>query len=151
MSEQPIYDEVLIRPIDIERDAADLAEMWMASELAWPDGLNRGVPVTPELAAEWENEGRVLTTYVAELGGKVVGYCAFQKGEGKKEGEPYLAVLNVHPGYHGHSIGRKLIQRTIERSVAEGWKYQTLHTWSANYKAVPAYKKTGHFWAGTAL
>ena len=147
MSDHSVYDDVLIRPLDIERDAEGLAEMWMASELAWPDGANRGIPVTPELAAEWEAERRLLIAYVAEIDGKVVGYCSFQKGEDEKEGEPYLGLLNVHPGYHGHSIGRKLVQTTIERSVAEGWKYQTLHTWSANFKAVPAYKKTGHFWA----
>ena len=30
--------------------------------------------------------------------------------------------------------------------MQQGWVYQTLGTWSANFKSVPAYKKTGHFW-----
>ncbi len=139
--------KVVIRPLDLDRDAEGLARMWNESDLAWPGSWTDGVPVTADLVRERERSQRLLIVYVAEVDGEVAGYCSFEEGEhGHPRGEGYLDLLNVNPKYHGHSIGRRLIQATIERSVQEGWKRQTLGTWSANFKAVPAYKKTGHFW-----
>ena len=138
--------DIIIRPLDIARDAEGLAEMWNASDLQWPGSWTEGLPITPEIVRTWERERRALAVYVAEADGKIVGYCSFMDGHHGHEGEGYLALLNVHPGYQKRSIGRRLIQATIERSVQEGWQRQTLGTWSANFKAVPTYKKTGHFW-----
>jgi len=146
-SSAPPEPNVIIRPLDLERDAEGLARMWNESDLAWPGTWTDGVPVTAEMVRERERSQRMLVVYVAEVDGEIVGYCSFEEGEdGHPKGEGYLHLLNVNPRYHGHSIGRRLIQATIERSVREGWKRQTLGTWSANFKAVPAYKKTGHFW-----
>ncbi len=139
-------DRVIIRPMDIARDAEGLARMWNESDLAWPGTWSDGVPFTPEIMREWHEEDHLLVVYVAQVGDDIAGYCSFTEGHGRNKGGGYLAVLNVVPRFHGRSIGRRLIQKTIERSVQEGWKRQTLGTWSANFKAVPAYKKTGHFW-----
>lgn len=138
--------DVIIRPIDIDRDAESLAVMWNESDLQWPGAWTDGVPWTAELVRRVEEEDRNLVTFVAEVDGKIVGYCSFQDGHRDLFGEGYLALLNVHPGYQKRSIGRRLIQATIERSVQEKFPRQTLGTWSANFKAVPTYKKTGHFW-----
>ena len=138
--------DVIIRPIDIDRDAEGLAAMWNASDLQWPGSWTDGAPVTAEMVREWETDMRHLVTYVAEVDGVVVGYCSFSDEHGSHSGEGYLALLNVHPDYQKRSIGRRLIQATIERSAQEGFQRQTLGTWSANFKAVPTYKKTGHFW-----
>jgi len=133
-----------IRPLDLERDAEQLAAMWNASDQQWPLSWTHGVPLDEEIIRLREEEYRTLVTLVAELEGKVVGYCSFAEME--EGGRGYLLLLNVHPSYQGRSIGRRLIQETIARSVEKGWKRQTLDTWPANFKAVPTYKKTGHFW-----
>ena len=138
--------DVIIRPIDLDKDADGLAAMWNASDLQWPWSWTEGVPITPDMVREWETEGRVTVTYVAEVDGEIAGYCSFMGEHRGHRDEGYLALLNVHPKYQKRSVGRRLIQKTIERSLQEGWQRQTLGTWSANFKAVPAYKKTGHFW-----
>ena len=146
-SNGPSEPNVIIRPLDLDRDAEGLARMWNESDMAWPGSWTDGVPVTADAVRERETSLRMLVVYVAEVNGEIVGYCSFEEGEsGRPKGEGYLDLLNVNPRFHGHSIGRRLIQATIQRSVQEGWKRQTLGTWSANFKAVPAYKKTGHFW-----
>jgi len=138
--------EVIIRPIDWERDAEGLATMWNASDLVWPGSFTRGVPVTAEMMREWPLDARRVATFVAVADGQIVGYSDFLEGLQDSDGEGYLNVLGVHPWYHGRSIGRRLIQATVDYSVKVGWPRQMLHTWTANFKAVPAYKKTGHFW-----
>lgn len=142
----PTPDNIIIRPLDIDRDAEALARMWNESDLAWPGSFTDGIPFTAEIVREWEAEQSPLAVYVAEVDGEIAGYCSFEEGHRGTKGEGYLHLLNVSPRFHGRSIGRRLIQETIARSVQEGWKRQTLGTWSANFKAVPAYKKTGHFW-----
>ncbi len=139
--------DVIIRPIDIERDLEGLVDMWNASDLQWPGSWNNGVPTTAAMVREWFEEDRQTVIYVAEIDGEIAGYCSFEKGFGNATDEGYLGLLNVAPQFQKRSIGRKLIQATIERSVQEGWKRQSLDTWTANFKAVPTYKKTGHFWA----
>lgn len=138
--------DVTIRPIDLDRDAESLAAMWNESDQQWPGGWNDGVPITVEWVQRHEREQRALVTFVAEVDNKIVGYCSYWDGGRGRPGEGYLALLNVHPAYQKRSIGRRLIQATIERSVQERYTRQTLGTWSANFKAVPTYKKTGHFW-----
>ncbi|MFO7696395.1 MAG: GNAT family N-acetyltransferase [Anaerolineae bacterium] len=141
--------EAIIRPLDIERDCQKLADLFNESEPAWPGGFTGGLPLTEANVREWMEAERTLVTYVAEDGERLVGFCSFLENTPWPTGQydsGYLDLLNVHPDYHGQSIGRRLLQATIERSVKEGWVYQTLGTWSANFKSVPAYKKTGHFW-----
>jgi len=141
--------EAVIRPIDLERDCALLADLFNESEPAWPGGFTDGIPLTEAEIRDWMRDERTLVTLVAEADGRLVGFCSFLEGTpwpSGQYGSGYLDLLNVHPDYHGNSIGRRLLQATIEYSVKQGWVYQTLGTWSANYKAVPAYKRTGHFW-----
>jgi GNAT superfamily N-acetyltransferase len=141
--------DAIIRPLDIERDCQKLADLFNESEPAWPGGFTSGLPLTSENVREWMESERTLVTLVAEADNRLVGFCSFLENTPWPSGQydsGYLDLLNVHPAYHGRSIGRRLLQATIERSVQEGWVYQTLGTWSANFKSVPAYKKTGHFW-----
>jgi GNAT superfamily N-acetyltransferase len=134
-----------IRPLDLDRDAERLATMWNESDDGWPGSWTSGQPMTAEMIREWERDTEHLAVFVAEIDDEIVGYCSLS--ESTRKGEGYLGLLNVNPRFHGHSIGRRLIQATIDVSIEKGWQRQTLHTWSANYKAVPTYKKTGHFWA----
>lgn len=141
--------EIIIRQLDIEQDCQKLADLFNESESSWPGGFTAGLPITEANAREWMESERTLVTFVAEDGDRLVGYSSLFEGTPWPTGQydsGYLELLNVHPDYHGRSIGRRLLQATIERSVQQGWVYQTLGTWSANFKSVPAYKKTGHFW-----
>jgi RimJ/RimL family protein N-acetyltransferase len=98
------------------------------------------------MVREWPLDMRRVAAFVAEVDGQIVGYCDFSESFMDRDGEGYLPLLGVHPQYHGQSIGRRLIQATIDYALKVGWERQTLGTWPANFKAVPAYKKTGHFW-----
>jgi GNAT superfamily N-acetyltransferase len=141
--------DVTIRPMEIDRDCEGVAALFNASNPGWPGGFTEGIPFTTQLVREWVEEERNLVIYLAEAGGQIVGYCTFMENTPWPSGlygAGYLGLLNVHPDYHGRSIGRRLLTATIERSVQEGWARQTLGTWSANFKSVPAYKRTGHFW-----
>ena len=138
--------DVIIRPIDLAKDAQGLADMWNASDLQWPGTFCRGVPFTAAMVREWEAEERMLAVLVAEVDGQIAGFCTFMHSHDSHDDEGYLVVLNVHPKYQQRSIGRKLIQATVACSVKERFQRQTLETWSANFKAVPTYKKTGYFW-----
>ncbi|MEN6478778.1 MAG: GNAT family N-acetyltransferase, partial [Anaerolineales bacterium] len=84
--------------------------------------------------------------YLAEVDGEIAGYASLVEGEQGQQGEGYLDLLNVNPKFHGLHIGRKLVQTCVNRAIQEGFKRHTLGTWSNNLKAVPVYKKTGHFW-----
>ena len=139
--------DVTIRLLDLDRDADRIADMWNASNSQWPATWTRGAIYTGEIIREQHQENRYAAVFVAEIDGLIAGYCSFMDGgHTPYTGEGYLAVLNVRPEYQGLSIGRRLIQATIAHSIERGWKRQTLGTWSANFKAVPTYKKTGHFW-----
>ncbi len=140
---------VTIRPLDLDRDCQAVATLFNSSDPGWPGGFTEGITITPQIVHEWLSEERNLVVYLAEADDQIVGFCSFMEGTPWPSGlygAGYLGLLNVHPDYHGRSIGRRLLQATIERSVQEGWARQTLGTWAANFKSVPAYKRTGHFW-----
>lgn len=120
--------------------------MWNASDDGWVGSWTRGVPFTAEKAREFEENRPSMVVYLAEVDGEIAGYCSFWNGHHGLHDEGYLALLNVSTKFQGRSIGRRLIQTTIERSIQEGWQRQSLGTWQSNFKAVPTYKKTGHFW-----
>lgn len=141
--------DVIIRSLDPTRDYPGVATMFNESNRAWPGGFTDGIPMTAESVREWIEGQRNLEIYVAEVDGQIAGYATFMEDTpwpSGYSGVGYLDLLNVHPDHQGHSIGRKLLTATIERSVQEGWARQTLGTWPANFKAVPAYKRTGHYW-----
>jgi len=134
--------ELVIREMDLERDAEGIARMFNESDLAWPGTFIEGQPMTAEMIRDWHTDSAFVAVYLAVVDGEIAGYASF-------EGEPdqgYLDLLNVNPRFHGLSIGRKLVQTCVNRAIQEGHKRHTLGTWSNNLKAVPVYKKTAHFW-----
>ena len=138
--------EVIIRPLDIAKDAQGLADMWNASNLQWPGNFTGGIPATASEICEWAQEENPAEVWIAQVGDEIAGYCSLMEGCHGRMNEGYVDLLNVHPKYQGRSIGRRLLQASIAHSVGKKWHKQTLGTWSANFKAVPTYKKTGHFW-----
>ena len=140
-------EEFVIREVDIQKDAAKLAEMWRASDDQWPGTWSGGTEITPAMVMEGYERERMLNVYVVETpeGDKIVGYCGLNERQEEK-GVGYVDLLNVQPGYQGRSLGRRLLQRCIERCVELKFHLLTLHTWAGNLKAVPLYKKVGFFW-----
>lgn len=139
-------DEFILRSVDIDKDAEALARMWNESDDQWPGSWTGGVPMTAERMKRWYQEEDVLDVLIwANDAGVIAGYCSMQKFI-EEEGVAYIALLNVHPGYQKQSLGRKVLQEYIQRSIKLGFKRLDLHTWSGNLKSVPLYKKTGFFW-----
>jgi len=58
----------------------------------------------------------------------------------------YVAYLAVHQDFHGKKFGKRLLLACVITGCDMGYKRIDLHTWPANLKSVPLYKKTGFFW-----
>jgi len=139
-------DDFILRPLDIEQDAEELARMWNESDDQWPGTLTGGVPMTAESMRRWHEREAAIDVLVWESPeGRIVGYCSFQK-DPEEEGVGYVSMLNVHPAYQKRSLGRRFLTTYVERCIELGFRRLDLHTWPGNLKAVPLYKKTGFFW-----
>jgi hypothetical protein len=62
-----------------------------------------------------------------------------------------VSLLSVVPDLHGKKIGKKLLLDAVDRVARMGYYRIDLHTWPANMKAVPLYKKTGFFWVPDSM
>ncbi len=126
-------------------DNQGLADMWNQSQSAWPTGFGGNVAFTAERVAEDMKKQQALFYLVAEDRGKIIGYCWVSLYP-REPDACYVALLNVHPAYHGQGVGKGLLLESIKRAVRKGYYRVDLHTWPSNIKAVPLYKKTGFFW-----
>lgn len=127
------------------RYARLLAELWNASDAGWPTGLVRLRPKTAAEALEWERRMDSIARFLAMDGRRPIGYARLFEWWGSSDGT-YVQWLNVDPAYHGKGVGKALILKTIERTIAEGYPREDLHTWPGNEKAMPLYKRTGFMW-----
>ncbi|HNT77263.1 MAG TPA: GNAT family N-acetyltransferase [Anaerolineae bacterium] len=140
-------NDFIIREIDMPADAERLAVMWQASDDQWPGTMSRGIPITPQWVMDMHTEQKMLAIYVAETTdhSRIVGYCSLCERPAEKN-TGYLATLNVQPDHQGLGIGRRLVQRCVDRCTELGFHLLAINTWSANLKSVPTYKKCGYFW-----
>ncbi len=127
------YDETL---------APALAEMWNESSDCWNGFVSRE---TAQSVAKTEKTSPHLKLWLALDGKKVVGYCKLQQYAYDSD-TLYIRLLNVHPAYHGHGIGKELVLRCVRETIKLGVPRLDLYTWAGNTKAVPLYKKCGFFW-----
>ncbi len=138
-------EEANLRLIDPVRDAVALAEMWNESDLEWPGTWNEGTPRTAQNIRDWHEREIYLAVYVWDEGGKIGGYCTLIHDQQDDEAL-YLPLLNVSPEFQGRSIGRKMLVRSVEKTIEEKRPRLDLDTWSGNVKAMAAYKRTGFCW-----
>jgi ribosomal-protein-alanine N-acetyltransferase len=97
-----------------------------------PDVIERTRKAYETFAPETEAE-----VWIAELAGKVVGWCA-------REGSPnYISDVWVLPDCQGRGIGRALVLHACERIRAEGHQTATIHTHARNAGAVRLYERCG--------
>jgi len=122
--------------------AESLAEMWNRSNDEWGGGTSVR---SAEQVRQSEENSDAIAVFIAICNDEVVGYCSL--GEYHEDtGALYIQLLNVRPDFHGHKIGKQLVLRAVEETIRLGWPRVDLHTWGANMKAVPLYKRCGFFW-----
>ncbi len=126
-------------------DIDGLVEMWRESRDGWPPGFFGAAEISAASVAHEENCSGALFSVLALLKGRVVGCCRTSPYGGEPEAS-YVSVINVLPGMQGRGIGKALLLDAVRRSAEMGLDRIDLHTWPANMKAVPLYKKTGFFW-----
>jgi len=140
-----LEQEVIVREMDLDRDAAGLAEMWNASDLQWPGTRTRGVPFTARRVRRALAHTESLQAAVAEVGGRIAGFC-LSWVDPDDAAVVYVASLNVSPDFQGRGIGRRLLRGAIDKAIEGGFDRVHLGTWPGNTKALPLYKKSGFFW-----
>ena len=131
-------------------NAAAVARMWSESRDGWPPGFLGASEFTAESIEMEENSSGKLYTVLAMEGSRVVGYCRTTPYGGEPDAA-YVALLNVVPDLHGRKLGKKLLLDAVRRTADDGYYRIDLHTWPANLKAMPLYKKTGFFWVPDSM
>jgi GNAT superfamily N-acetyltransferase len=125
--------------------AKGVATMWSESREGWPPGFLGASEFTAESVEMEEQSSGKLFTVLALDGDRVVGFCRTTPYGGEPDAA-YVALVNVVPDLHGKKIGKRLLLDAVERTAERGYYRIDLHTWPANLKAMPLYKKTGFFW-----
>ncbi len=131
-------------------NAQAVARMWTESRDGWPPGFLGASEFTTESVEMEENSSGKLFTVLAIKGDRVVGYCRTTPYGGEPDAA-YVALLNVVPDLHGKKLGKKLLLDAVRRTADDGYYRIDLHTWPANIKAMPLYKKTGFFWVPDSM
>ncbi len=139
-----------MNPIFVYRDYRDsdvdaVVRMWKESRSGWPPGFFGASEISASSIIQEEKSSGRLFTVLAFLEDRVVGFCRTSPYGGEPDAS-YVDLINVVPDMHGRGIGKALLLDAVSRSVEFGMKRIDLHTWPANMKAVPLYKKTGYFW-----
>ncbi len=85
-----------------------------------------------------------ITTWVAEVDGKVVGFVAYELNDNTKNGEVHL--LAVHPEYQNHGIGTELNIFALQKMKESGMKLAALGTGGdeGHAPARKSYEKAGY-------
>jgi len=133
-----------------DSDADAVAKMWEESREGWPPGFFGASATTAESVRQEERSSGGLFTALAWLGDRAVGFCKTTPYGGEQDAT-YVALLSVVPDLHGKKIGKKLLLDAVTRVADKGYYRIDLHTWPANTKAVPLYKKTGFFWVPDSM
>ena len=135
----------IILEIYKKHHAKAVATMWAESREGWPPGFLGASEFTAESVEMEEQSSGKLFTVLALDGNRVVGFCRTTPYGGEPDAA-YVALVNVVPDLHGKKIGKRLLLDAVERTALKGYYRIDLHTWPANLKAMPLYKKTGFFW-----
>ncbi len=75
----------------------------------------------------------------ARVGGLVVGYAGLMFGPD----EAHVTTLAVHPSWHRHQIGTRLMANLVRASAARGARHLTLEVRMSNEPAQAMYRRFG--------
>jgi len=145
-----------IRPLN-NSDINDLVELsllaWEPVFTAWEQIL--GPKLYPiAIYPDWRKSQKDVvekgcsnenfTTWVAEQGGKVVGFVAYELNDNNKIGE--VQLLAVHPEYQNHGIGTELNNFALEKLKEAGMKLAVVGTGGdeGHAPARKSYEKAGY-------
>jgi GNAT superfamily N-acetyltransferase len=138
-------DEFFIREYRDE-DLPALALHWKESVGGWPPGFMAQVgDCTEESIREWLMRKKYFAVWLGWLGDRIVSFISYARYFDDVD-VTYVDLFNAHPSYHGKGYGRAVLVKAVERAVRDKVKRLDLHTWAANLKAMPLYKKCGFFW-----
>ena len=144
------YMENIRFEIYTESHADAVAAMWSESREGWPPGFLGASEFTAASVEMEENSSGKLFTVLAIENTRIVGYCRTTPYGGEPDAA-YVALLNVVPDLHGRKIGKNLLLDAVTKTADSGYYRIDLHTWPANLKAMPLYKKTGFFWVPDSM
>jgi len=125
--------------------AQDQAELFNRSDPGWPSTITHGLPFTAKDVRITEARARTLDAWMAYEGRRPVGFVRLTEMWGDNEAA-YVSFLNVEPGARGKGVGKALIFRCLQESIARGYPRLDLHTWPGNDRAMRLYKRTGFQW-----
>ncbi|MFM7079147.1 MAG: GNAT family N-acetyltransferase [Bacteroidota bacterium] len=98
-----------------------------------------------KLSEELENPDSIF--YFAIVDKNPVGYLKVNKADAQTELKENKSVeierIYVLREYHGKEVGKKLCDKAIELSIAEGAEYVWLGVWERNTRAIRFYEKNG--------
>lgn len=84
----------------------------------------------------------IAITLVAEVNGKVIGFCNITEYEGGDMGHVCALGVAVTKEYRNMGIGTALMKNIMKRAKGH-WKIITLTVVSVNYSAIKFYKRLG--------
>lgn len=145
-----------IRPFD-NNDINDIVQLsllaWEPVFTAWEQILGPQLyPIaiypdwrkSQQLAVEKVCHDERITTWVAEVAGRVVGFVAYELNDNTKNAEVHL--LAVHPEYQNHGIGTELNILALQKMKESGMKLAALGTGGdeGHAPARRSYEKAGY-------
>lgn len=101
-----------------------------------------GPPLEKTTAFVTGNVKNGLPQFVADKGGKIVGWCDAIPGDGGRAhiGGLGMGVLKEH---RGKGIGQRLLEATIKGARAMGLEKIELSVYFSNFPAIALYRKAG--------
>lgn len=124
-----MMSEIIIRDIKIE----DLDDIMEVEELSFH------TPWSRESFIKEITENKLALYIVAEIDGKVVGYC----GIWIIVDEGHITNVAVHPEYRGNAIGKKLVKALIAKCKKINIEQLTLEVRVNNDVAIHLYESFG--------
>jgi len=94
---------------------------------------------------KWEDFGKYLIIYVAEVDRRLCGLVAIKKVDAKTT---KLKRMYILPSCQRKGIGKELLDKVVEFSKVEGFKEIILTTYPEMKSAVEFYKKHGFYQRG---
>ncbi|MHA2365892.1 MAG: GNAT family N-acetyltransferase, partial [Candidatus Hodarchaeales archaeon] len=143
---QETQENINIRTLKVPEDGSELAKLFNAFNKIWDGGFVGEGKNTSEMALDIVTRTKTIDTYVAEdASNHLVGYCSLHPHYRDKDA-CYVGILGVHPDVLGKKVGKRLMLKSLEKAVQEGYYRLDLGTWAGNMKAMPLYKKLGLMW-----
>lgn len=138
--------DVLIRPVRMS-DVDDLVEVRTRPNVLW--GTLQLPTLTREEVERQTRPSPGNYSFVAEVGGKVVGQVGLHQDAGPRMRHSAGIGMSIHDDFQGRGIGRRLINAILE--LADHYlmlERVHLEVWPDNERAVRLYETSGFVAAG---